>query len=443
MNFLASNQNNDVSLLDTLASQGVNYNKIYDDRMMSAWKDALGVEIESSYDQNSISIFKELMNIDETYEFKPCIEMKLDFKKYHLKRPYSLDLGAAIKLNKVTLQNDSSKHEQIVPYYARPVENCYEKFKSRILTPQFIYTPALELTAQRQHTKHVYLAGCKAVFGLIGKIATRRGFNTVMGMANIQFGNKLVGAHPDLGEGDLDTTAKERLHECIDMFKCLRTHIQPESDFIDIKIQRRHDYYQKKIKGKSKKPINLKPIAEHYQFKQLKDEKEKKKDKFIPGSSYQTALAMFDEIPDFKVNILRLLNLFALLAECESNKCIFHAITGYLLTFLSDDKLDKMMQLVKTLLYPEGYDTMEPEAKLFDKKEHKVPPWLELLKRGRKDWRTVVRCEGFSRLSNLISLLVTVGLCDASTFTIDVAGIRLFAPKMLSKHENAFSLLMP
>jgi len=215
-----------------------------------------------------------------------------------------------------------------------------------------------------------------------------------------------------------------------------------QSEFTDLKAQRRYDYFEKRKKGKNKKVVDLKKVSKLLEFKKLKDEeKVHKKDNFKPESCYNTALAMFDGIPDFKVNVLRLLNLFALLAECESNKSIFHAITGYLLTFLSDDKLDKMMQLVKTMLYPEGTDTMVPEAKLFDKHEHKVPPWLELLKKGRKDWRTVVHCEGFSRLSNLISLLVTVGLCDASTFTIDVAGIRLFAPKMLSKHENAFSLL--
>jgi hypothetical protein len=67
--------------------------------------------------------------------------------------------------------------------------------------------------------------------------------------------------------------------------------------------------------------------------------------------------------------------------------------------------------------------------------------WLVHLRSIRTNWRGIVDSEGFAKLSKLLSLVCSIGLCESASLTFSVGGYELFAPKVASKHKNAFDVI--
>jgi hypothetical protein len=70
-----------------------------------------------------------------------------------------------------------------------------------------------------------------------------------------------------------------------------------------------------------------------------------------------------------------------------------------------------------------------------------TPNWLKLLKEARTNWHNCVHAEAFAQISRLLGLLVTLGLCKASSVEFSIGEFKIFAPRLQTKHASAFDLI--
>lgn len=67
--------------------------------------------------------------------------------------------------------------------------------------------------------------------------------------------------------------------------------------------------------------------------------------------------------------------------------------------------------------------------------------WLDLLSRAKTNWKIVVRAPAFKKLSKFISICAALGLCNLSSFNIDIQGVRMFSVPAYSKHVSAIDFV--
>jgi hypothetical protein len=151
------------------------------------------------------------------------------------------------------------------------------------------------------------------------------------------------------------------------------------------------------------------------------------------------------DIPDvalpsnFKTDMLRIVTLFLSLSQQTTTSGCLFSLSQFLLHYANDEMVTKVMQFAPQYL---GLD-VGPQAEDMEGEptDTPAPPWVKLLRHVKTNWRGIINCEGFAKVSNLLSLLVTIGICDASTLHFTTNGITWFAPKMLPKHTSAVSLI--
>lgn len=68
------------------------------------------------------------------------------------------------------------------------------------------------------------------------------------------------------------------------------------------------------------------------------------------------------------------------------------------------------------------------------------PPWLKAMTDLSSNWSQVLNCEGFARISKLLGLCISAGLCSASSVDFSLHGVRLFNIPMEGKHATAKDL---
>jgi len=69
------------------------------------------------------------------------------------------------------------------------------------------------------------------------------------------------------------------------------------------------------------------------------------------------------------------------------------------------------------------------------------PNWLTLLKQASTNWQLVIANEGFSHMSNVLSIMLGLGLCDSSNIDFTVHGMKLFNVQAQRKQVSAISLV--
>jgi len=70
-----------------------------------------------------------------------------------------------------------------------------------------------------------------------------------------------------------------------------------------------------------------------------------------------------------------------------------------------------------------------------------LPDWLTLMKDLKTDWTRCIHNHAFKKVSKLISMCASIGLCDLAHFDIDVSGIRIFSIPTYKQHVTAGDLL--
>jgi len=68
------------------------------------------------------------------------------------------------------------------------------------------------------------------------------------------------------------------------------------------------------------------------------------------------------------------------------------------------------------------------------------PTWLTMLRDLQTNWSLVKGNKAFKQFSKLLGIIVTLGLCDASSLQFSIHGFKMFDEKLLDKHITAFDL---
>lgn len=69
------------------------------------------------------------------------------------------------------------------------------------------------------------------------------------------------------------------------------------------------------------------------------------------------------------------------------------------------------------------------------------PKWLRLLKECKENWTLVIRNEGFTKISHILSLSIALGLCEASSLDFKVGGMKLFSIGAIAKQASCVDLI--
>jgi len=109
--------------------------------------------------------------------------------------------------------------------------------------------------------------------------------------------------------------------------------------------------------------------------------------------------------------------------------CQFAAIcTLYFKNHYSDSVLGLLNDYIEKLF---------PEYTQQSDSHHPDPTWLILMKDFKDNWSRVIVNEGFIRISKMLSLCISMGLCEMSSVTFSLGGVDLFSKMAVPKHTSA------
>jgi hypothetical protein len=78
------------------------------------------------------------------------------------------------------------------------------------------------------------------------------------------------------------------------------------------------------------------------------------------------------------------------------------------------------------------------EMQLGEEEEH--PQWINILRKAQDNWKACKGSTAFSQLSKLLGVIVTLGLCNASSLSFTIGGFKLFAQELTAKHMSAVDM---
>lgn len=129
--------------------------------------------------------------------------------------------------------------------------------------------------------------------------------------------------------------------------------------------------------------------------------------------------------------------LAAALTECHSDSQALSIIGLYLKTHIHNKSLiEYAADVIKSLMeVDETSEELEPHVGL------EKPDWLVLLRGGLTNWRLISSNPVFKKVSYLISVLITLGVCDAGNFEWKIGQVKAFSIGALERHTGAIDLL--
>jgi len=124
----------------------------------------------------------------------------------------------------------------------------------------------------------------------------------------------------------------------------------------------------------------------------------------------------------------------AALAECRSSTQAMSIILLYLKTHYNESLVEKAAAVFQDL-FDEPSGNVDPHSGI------EQPEWLTVLREGMLNWRLVTSNPVFKKISYLISILITLGLCDAASFEWKIGNVKAFSIPALEKHYGALDLV--
>lgn len=128
-----------------------------------------------------------------------------------------------------------------------------------------------------------------------------------------------------------------------------------------------------------------------------------------------------------------LVALFTTITGCEDYISIASAIFLYVRRFCSKSITATVMEYISELfaLEPQsGSDTTPVE-----------PDWLVMMRSSKDNWNLIKGNRFFGHLSKVLGLLVTLGLCNASTLTFNIKEYKIIEPDLKMIHGNAIDII--
>lgn len=132
-------------------------------------------------------------------------------------------------------------------------------------------------------------------------------------------------------------------------------------------------------------------------------------------------------------HVENLLLLFGTLSGCNTPVSAVSAIMTYAKTHFKGSIFKMVSEYLSALF-------MTPQA-LADTVEMDCTSFSETMAKVRNDWRSVVDSKFFSHISRFLGIIVLGGVCDASSVTMQVNGIKILEPDLMKQHHNAIDFM--
>lgn len=128
------------------------------------------------------------------------------------------------------------------------------------------------------------------------------------------------------------------------------------------------------------------------------------------------------------------LALMIALKDVRSYSSFAAIIYTYVRKYTDSSVTGEIMAYIRTL-FMESHSGEEEEDVV------QKPAWIDMLSKLGSHWEHVRESVFFTHVSNLIGLLVTLGLCKASRVTFSLGEYTVFEPNMKSVHRNALDIV--
>lgn len=122
--------------------------------------------------------------------------------------------------------------------------------------------------------------------------------------------------------------------------------------------------------------------------------------------------------------------LLGALIEAVSVTQITNIVLLYVKTHFKESLAVTAFEFIRSFLFP-----VEPQG------DNDVPDWLGGLRSHLGNWKLFTTHPVFKKFSYLCSCMITLGLCDKSSFDWNVAGVQIFSVNAVEKQVGAFDLL--
>lgn len=127
-----------------------------------------------------------------------------------------------------------------------------------------------------------------------------------------------------------------------------------------------------------------------------------------------------------------------LISEIEGLTCLLLTVSGckdltsttaaillYVRKFFPTSMSAQLVSYISETFVSQSGETLE------------VPQWLSLIRNARENWALCKGNKLFGHFSKLLGLVVTLGLCKASSLTFEINGYKLFEPDLKLVHGSA------
>nr|QUS52727.1 hypothetical protein 1 [Mute swan feces associated picorna-like virus 20] len=118
------------------------------------------------------------------------------------------------------------------------------------------------------------------------------------------------------------------------------------------------------------------------------------------------------------------------LQDCKSVQGFSSAVFLYVRDFVDSSMTTVVMNYIQELM----------SISSFDKQSDGEPAWIDFIREAHTNWSLIKGNKMFKQFSKLLGILVTLGLCEASSLTFSVHGFKMFDEKLLDRHMTAYDL---
>lgn len=118
------------------------------------------------------------------------------------------------------------------------------------------------------------------------------------------------------------------------------------------------------------------------------------------------------------------------LSECQSYTQAFSIFMLYLKNHYSEALISRASVAFKILI---DDNTISPQGG--------KPEWLSMFRDVFSDWKLVTNNPIFKKISHLISICISLGLCEAANFEWTVSGVKIFSIPAHDRHFGALDLV--
>jgi hypothetical protein len=179
-----------------------------------------------------------------------------------------------------------------------------------------------------------------------------------------------------------------------------------------------------------------------------------------PNSNEQDSISEFD-FSSIKSALDSVSELFAesttpnvLMREVEGLVALFFSISGasnglsicssiflYASRLFSDSLSLKIMEIVYEIFDIQANTEEPPTRQSGLEGVILVPRWIQMLRNARTNWELVRSNKLFKHFSRLLSLVVTMGMCEVSSVTFNVGNYKVIEPDMSLIHADSVDLI--